>query len=77
MTSSLDKYNLKVVVALLVMFSVLSVYPIVNYVITNNFVDEFSKNIEELSLTYYIKGNSAINYASNYLYASCIVQECN
>lgn len=77
MTTSLDKFNPKIIIGMSLLLIVLSIYPIVNYVITNGFIEEFTKNVNELSLTYFMKGNTAINYATNYLYISCKVQNCS
>ena len=59
------------------MFTIISVYPVLNFVIIKDFIDEFNLNIEELSLTYLIKGNVALNYGVNYLRTSLIMQEIN
>lgn len=56
-------------------YSIISIYPILNFVVTNDFLNEFTYNVQELSLTYYMRGNIAINYATNYLHMSYIMQE--
>jgi hypothetical protein len=70
LTSNLVWFNSKLIVANIIVFLVISIYPIVNFVITNDFLTEFRYKVNELSLVYYMKGNIAINYAANYLRAS-------
>eukprot|EP00825_Cyclidium_porcatum_P007810 TRINITY_DN1391_c0_g1_i1.p1 TRINITY_DN1391_c0_g1~~TRINITY_DN1391_c0_g1_i1.p1 ORF type:complete len:362 (-),score=51.53 TRINITY_DN1391_c0_g1_i1:270-1355(-) len=77
MTTVLERFNVKTMLAMTVLFIIMIMYPIVNYIVTSQFIDEFTKNVNELSLTYFMKGNSAVNYASNYLYVSCKVQNCS
>jgi len=55
------------------MFSIISIYPILNFVLTKDFIDEFILNVGELSMTYNIKGNIALNYGFNYLRSTIIM----
>lgn len=55
------------------MFIIISIYPVVNFIITKDFIDEFTLNVSELSLTYLIKGNIATNYGINYLRSTLII----
>lgn len=73
MTNNLSRANNNILFAVILMFAIISIYPILNFIITKDFIDEFTLNVSELSLTYQIKGNVALNFGANYLRSTMII----
>ena len=65
----------KLIVVAFIMTIIGAIYPIINFVITNDFLTEFRYNVQELSLVYSLRGVVALNYAANYMRMSLNIQE--
>ncbi|KAL4468145.1 hypothetical protein ABPG72_019149 [Tetrahymena utriculariae] len=59
-TSELEKINIKMLSVVLFIFCFFSIYPIINFVISNTFIDEFSFTSNELSLIYSFRGKAPL-----------------
>jgi len=57
-TNDLPKINKTLILISSVVFGVFSMYPIGNYIITRNFIDEFQNNITKLNTVYNLQGVS-------------------
>ncbi|EWS72004.1 PAS domain S-box protein (macronuclear) [Tetrahymena thermophila SB210] len=66
-TNELQKMNIKMLSIVLIIFCFYSIYPIINYTISNKFIDEYSFTSNELSLIYSFRGKAPLILAFNFL----------
>ncbi|KAL4431893.1 hypothetical protein ABPG74_012705 [Tetrahymena malaccensis] len=66
-TNELVKINFKMLSMVLFIFCFYSIYPIINFAISNKFIEEFSFTSNELSLIYSFRGKAPLILAFNFL----------
>ncbi|EAR89791.2 transmembrane protein, putative (macronuclear) [Tetrahymena thermophila SB210] len=74
-SNNLKKYNISLIIATFVIFCLLSISPFTNYFTSQEFINEFDMNIQELQKIYQFRGLMPETYALNYLTIKAIAQQ--
>ncbi|KAL4495148.1 hypothetical protein ABPG72_007255 [Tetrahymena utriculariae] len=74
-SNNLKKYNISLITISFVIFCLLSISPFTYYFTSQEFINEFDINIQELKIIYQFRGLMPQSYALNYLTIKAIAQQ--
>lgn len=63
----MSKFSRAIFICAIITYVLISLYPIINLIISYSFIEEYGFNIDEIATVFKVKGHGQKVYASNYL----------